>query len=325
MIDLTHLTPAHYTTTSAEDDPRLGNLIKDSSGLPNADIVIFGVPTNDGIARNGGRIGAAEAPQKIREFLAKLTPFGGAAFKDHLNSLSIVDLGDVSGATLEEMHDRARSLVYELMLLGKSVVALGGGHDVTYPLASGFSLAYRDKQVGLVNIDAHLDVRPKKNGQHHSGSSFRLLLEENIINGQNFCEIGIQSFAAAKSHWDWVVQQGAMVLTFEDTTTDGLTHAFESALFHVTKSDLSNPVYLSFDIDSVRSSDAPGCSAPSPFGYLAEEAYELAVAAGLSQSVRMLDIVEMNPRFDQDDRTARLCARMIAGYMIGIANRKHKK
>ena len=301
-------------------DPRLSDLI--TTDISGADVVIIGIPTDEGIARNGGRVGAAQAPDAIRKWLHKLTPYAGPQFKQHLEDMHIADAGNIEGANLESIHANAEAKVSELVRGGKIVIALGGGHDITYATAKGFANGFAG-DFGLVNIDAHLDVREKKNGQHHSGSSFRLLLEEGIIKGRQFAEVGVQSFVAAREHFDWLLSQGTRILTFEDATTAHLPNAYEECEFAITLGDPDVPVYLSFDMDCVRASDAPGVSAPAPIGFLAEEAYELAVAAGLSKHVRMLDIVEVSPPHDIDDRTSRLAARMIAGFLAGVANRSN--
>ncbi|MDP4199637.1 MAG: formimidoylglutamase [Bacteroidota bacterium] len=313
------------------EDPRLTNFIQPvtDSSITAANVVILGVPTDEGIRRNGGRVGASKAPAAIREWLGKLTPFAGPHFKHHLDTLRIVDLGDITQGSLETMHEAASKVVSDMIAAGKIIIAIGGGHDVTYPLVRGFQSGLsrqngqsEPQEIGLINFDAHLDVRPKKNGQHHSGSSFRLLLEEGIVKGQHFAEIGIQSFVVAQAQFEWVLQQGARILTFEDTADASLPNAFEECEFAITHGNPEMPVYLSFDMDSVRASDAPGVSAPTPIGFLAEEAYELSVAAGLSKNVRVLDLVEVSPPHDLDGRTSRLAARMIAGFLAGVANRE---
>jgi formiminoglutamase len=321
VIDKNLLSPPKYPEVqTASDDPRLAQIIStDPVDLDIADVVIFGIPTDEGIRRNGGRIGAREAPNAIRQYLAKHTPYAGPQFKHHVDNLRIVDIGDVVAGELEAMHDAASNIAKQLIADGKIVIAMGGGHDVTYPLAKGFANA--NAEFGVINIDAHLDVRPKKNGQHHSGSSFRLLLEEGIVKGRQFAEIGIQSFAVSREHFEWLLQQGSRILMFEDATTAHLPNAFEECEFAVTHGDPDFPVYLSFDMDCVRASDAPGVSAPAPIGFLAEEVYELAAAAGLSKSVRMLDIVEVSPPHDVDGKTSRLAARMITAFLAGVANR----
>jgi formiminoglutamase len=302
---------------SKTSDPRLGDIIKSASDnhVADADVVIFGVPTDEGIIRNGGRPGAALAPDEIRKYLHKLTPF---FMEGHsIETLGIVDLGNVSGNSIEEMHRNARELTAKLIASNKIIIALGGGHDVTYPLAAGFAQAKNDSPWSMVNVDAHLDVRPKKNGLHHSGSSFRLLIEDGLLAGNNFTELGIQSFAYSKDHYGWAAGQGVSIMLYDDITN--LVVASAAALASEKRMD-----YLSFDIDSVRSSDAPGCSAPSPIGLSAYEACEIARIAG-SNDTQMFDIVEVSPPHDIDGRTSRLAARMIACFLSGISEKKNSQ
>jgi formiminoglutamase len=302
---------------SRSGDPRLADIIQTPTEkqLDSADVVIFGVPTDEGIIRNGGRPGAALAPDEIRKYLHKLTPFSDEV--STLESLSIVDLGNVSATTLEEMHGNARELTTRLITGGKIVIALGGGHDVTYPLAAGFSKAMSGTPWSLVNVDAHLDVRPKKNGLHHSGSSFRLLIEEGHLPGDRFTELGIQSFAFSREHYEWAMDQGASIMLYDDVSNVVVASA-------ATLASEQQMHYLSFDIDCVRSSDAPGCSAPSPIGLTAYEACAIARIAGTHRTT-MFDIVEVSPPHDIDSRTSRLAARMIAYFLAGIAESKRAK
>jgi formimidoylglutamase len=295
-------------------DPRLSDLILPFSekNLEGADVVLIGIPTDEGIKRNGGRVGAAQAPDEIRRQLAKLTPFSSV---NSFALLKITDYGNISGNSLEEIHSKAQEVVSDCISRNKIVIAIGGGHDITYPLASGFHKGIEQKDFSLTNIDAHLDVREKKGGLHHSGSSFRLLLEENILSGKHFTEFGIQQFSFAKDHLEWAKQQGAKIVFFDDLYDQHISLEFASHLSKVL------PCYVSFDIDSVRSSDAPGSSAPSPIGFRAEDAVHICYHAGLHPTTRMLDIAEINPLFDLDHRTTKLAARMIAMFLLGISSR----
>lgn len=312
MPILSRLSPYKYSITTSSDDPRLGQLIGGLDRLDAADIVIFGVPTDEGIRRNGGRPGAAEAPDKIREYLAKLTPFAGPSHKKQLSDLRIVDLGNVPGGELEDMHELARAITSALIDKGKFVIALGGGHDVTYPLVKGYSVA--NPSPSLVNIDAHLDVRPRKEGKHHSGSSFRLLIEEGHIEGSQFTEFGIQPNAIAESHYNWLISQSASVRFFNDLFNP--VKDFASLL-----ASQGEHCYVSFDVDAIHAGAAPGVSAPAPVGLSADDALKMCYAAGSSTKVGMIDFVEVSPKYDVDDRTSRLVARMIAQTMLGFANR----
>ncbi|MFI5263726.1 MAG: formimidoylglutamase [Candidatus Kapaibacterium sp.] len=295
-------------------DPRLGELIVPYSedSLQQYNVILFGVPTDEGIRRNGGRVGAAEAPNEIRKQLAKLTPW---ASNGTISALKIADYGNISGATLEEIHSEAKKVTTRFIEAGKIVIALGGGHDITFPLASGFHDGIAKKDFSLVNIDAHLDVREKKEDLHHSGSSFRLLIEEHILHGKNFTEFGVQQFSFAESHLQWVSHKGAKAVFYEDISQKDVGNKFRTML------PAELPLYLSFDIDSVRSSDAPGCSAPSPIGFRSEDALGICFEAGRHDTTRMLDIAEVNPLFDFDNRTSKLAARMIAWFLLGVSER----
>jgi formimidoylglutamase len=295
-------------------DPRLGELIVPFSeeNFLNYNVVLLGVPTDEGIRRNGGRVGAAEGPNEIRKHLAKLTP---SASNGSISQLLIADYGNISGATLEEIHAEAKKVTARFIEAGKTVIALGGGHDITYPLASGFHEGIGKKDFSLANIDAHLDVREKKEGLHHSGSSFRLLIEENVLHGKNFLEFGTQQFSFAESHLQWVSHKGAKVVFYEDLSQKDISNKLRVMLSH------EMPLYLSFDIDSVRSSDAPGSSAPSPIGFSSEDALGIAFEAGRHETTRMIDIAEVNPLFDQDNRTSKLAAKMIAWFLLGLSER----
>lgn len=310
-MDLSSLTPYNYQIFGSGDDPRLGSLIKDATALDTADIVIFGVPTDEGIARNGGRVGAANAPASIRSYLAKLTPFGGPSIPGQISALSIADIGDVTGISLEDIHEKARSITQALIAEGKFVIAIGGGHDITYPLVKGAAVG---RDLLLINIDPHLDVRPKKNGLHHSGSSFRLLLEENIIKGYNFTEFGIQQHVVSAAHSDWLLDQGSTIVWYDD-----VYRTAEKNFSKLLKPSMD--AYISFDVDSIRASDAPGVSAPAAVGFTAEQALNFCFMAGSASGVRMMDFVEANPLVDRDDQTSRLVARMIAIVLSGFASR----
>ena len=294
-------------------DPRFADIIRtDAAAATAGDIVIIGVPTDEGIKRNGGRVGAAQAPDEIRKYLRKLTPHSGHSSSKSISSLRIFDHGNISGASLEEIHLNAKGAIEDYITRGCFVISLGGGHDVTYPLVNGVRQGLK-QDFGLINIDAHLDVREKKNGFHHSGSSFRLLIEENIVNGKDFTEFGIQPFAAAASHIDWVTSQGSTVRYSHDIQAEGVTKAFKTEISRLDK------FYLSFDIDSIRASDAPGCSAPSPVGFTAEDAIMMCYESARSGKLISMDIVEVSPPFDIDGRTSRLAARMIAATVAGLS------
>jgi formiminoglutamase len=162
------------------DDVRLGDIIvEDDSG----DIVLIGFPYDEGVRRNNGRVGAKSGPHSFRQLLKRTGTVVNAEYDDLdiRKYLKISDGGNInSDLTLEEAHQLLEQRIHQLICKGKIPFVVGGGNDQSYPNAS--ALLNYSKSVYVINIDAHLDVRPLKDNQVHSGSPFRLLLQDQRFN-----------------------------------------------------------------------------------------------------------------------------------------------
>lgn len=305
-------------------DPRLGDLVKPVSAdldgsLKSARIAIIGVPEDRGIAANGGKLGAASGPNAIRRAFYRLTPGFGSDF----DGFSMVDMGDIpKGDTLEETHSSLTETVRELSSMGIFPIVLGGGHDLTYPGLKGFAegLDLHEGQLGLINIDSHLDVRDMSHGVT-SGTPFRRTLEElpnRALLGRSFVEFGIQEQYNSPHYYRWVKDHGATVLTLASVGTRPMEYFLEATRIacHGTKA-----VALSIDIDSVRSQEAPGASASNPRGFKAPELERVSYLAGRTDRIRYLDIMEMSPPLDENGRTAALCASILFWFCKGFRER----
>ena len=300
---------------SDESDVRFGDIIIRGEDAFNSvcDVAILGVPQDIGVSRNGGRTGAALAPDAIRMALYKLSVSNGRSSIS--KTTRITDFGNIKcdGKSLEQIHDLQKSIVVELLSSGAFVIVFGGGHDIAYP--NGSALASVSESIGIINIDAHTDVRPMiKEGDDklaHSGSPFRQLIEDEkvyILPGC-FIEFGIQSFAAAEKHIAYVEDSGYEVKMLEEITILGSTNSFEKSLQKVSSAE---SVYCSFDIDGIASCYAPGVSAPSVDGFSPSEIFSFAKAAASNPKCRLIDIVELNPKYDVDNHTAKLSASIVA-------------
>lgn len=309
-----------FFSRSDSSDPRMGDLVLRGEKNFSDDITIgiVGVPVDDGVKRNGGRVGAKGGPDAIRTEFYKRTAFVIGKERSP-SSVPVFDFGDVKpGKTLEETHESLTDVVQTLVNAGIVPIVLGGGHDIAYPNFAGFSAG--KKNVGVINIDTHLDYRkpiPKRN----SGTSFRQMLDQHMspLNAMNLVQIGIQSFANAEDHYSELVERGATVFSLRDVRTDGITKVLELAYELATSS--TDSLYISFDLDAVHSADAPGVSAPLPTGLTPEEFLTAALFAGKRRKTKIIDIAEMNPKYDVDGRTAKLAALAMMYFLTGIANR----
>lgn len=260
--------------------------------------VLIGVPDDRGVAANNGRVGAKEGPLAFRQALERLP-----------GDLPLSDAGDIVLApTNRETHERLAGRVAEVMAAGDFPLVIGGGHDNTYGGVKG--VAQSGQRVGVVNIDAHLDLRPAEpSGDVNSGTPFRRLIEDALVRGSDVVEFGYQphvtspdllSFAkaAAVPCWSW----------FDVRTPDPREHFLRLVQGLAQRCEA---VAVTLDLDSIVATEAPGVSAPATLGFSAAEAVALLQLAAQEPRVRYLDLMELNPTYDIDARTARLAATLV--------------
>jgi formiminoglutamase len=307
------------------DDPRLGEMIEgwrgDAAALWPGRAVLIGFPQDEGVRRNHGRTGAAEAPHEIRRHLSRLTPWDADSDID-LTQQPLLDAGDVHiTGTLEETQQALGEVVAGVLRSGAVPIVLGGGHETALGHYLGYVAAGRS--VGIINLDAHLDVRPCLNALGHSGSPFRQAMEhptQPLPPGRYVC-LGAQPQYVSRAHWLWLQEHGGVVGWRQDGRT--LQEAFVAERSRLAATGCS--VYVSVDADVVRAADVPGVSAPNPLGVPGDEVVRCARAAGRSPEVSSFDLVEVNPRFDRDGQSARWAAVVLWHFLIGLAERAARK
>jgi formiminoglutamase len=271
------------------------------------------------VRRNGGRPGAAEAPQSIRHWLYRLTPWDATTGAD-LTRLGLIDLGDVrTVGGLEASQEALGEVVGAALTAGALPIVLGGGHETAYGHYLGYARA--DWCVGVLNLDAHLDVRPYPPGQGHSGSPFRQALEHpsHGLPGELYSCLGAQPSSVSRSHADYVRQYGGTV-RWRAEVAGRLAEEFAVQRDRILA--LGCPVYLSVDADVVRAADVPGVSAPNPLGLDGAEVAACCRVAGESPGVTSFDLVEINPSLDRDGQSARWAALVVWHFLSGLSRRR---
>lgn len=303
-------------------DRRLGELIERASlrDVKQGTVVILGVPEDRGVTANKGRAGAAAGPDDIRRRLYRLTP----GFSMDFEKLAVIDAGnlDTEGLSLEAVHEAETAAVADIVSRGGVPIVLGGGHDLTYPGVAGLVRGAKIERdgMGLINVDAHLDVRSDENGINSGTSFYRALtqLPDGALQGHAFVEFGIQEQYNSPYYYHWVLEQGGHVVTLREVS-ERVMEFFLQALSAAGQNNRA--VAVSLDIDAVRSTEAPGASASNPSGLKAPELDKIAYLAGRSIKVRYLDIMEVSPPLDEDHRTAALAASAIFSFFRGLCER----
>ncbi|CAN5456470.1 formimidoylglutamase [soil metagenome] len=281
------------------NDVRLGEIVlSKSEDYEICEIVILGCPQDEGVRRNKGRLGAALAPDAIRAQFYKLTNFSISA--------KIFDIGNtIIQETLEETHDVQTNIVKQMLKDGKTLIVLGGGNDISYPDGKALAEVFGNENWVAINIDAHFDVR--SDFPRNSGTPYRQLLDENLLKPTRFFEIAFQPQAASPIYFEYLQKVKVNLASLEEVQNSKFK--IQSLVENQRTKDTGHRnFFFGFDTDSVRASDAPGTSAPSPIGLTAEEFIGLAKFAGRNKLTKLIEFTEMNPNFDIDNRTAKLVA-----------------
>lgn len=301
MIDPVHI-PLPDTSP---DDKRCGHFIAEATDHPTHVLIGFG--SDEGVRRNGGRRGAAIAPDMIRRALYGFTP-DATSFEAHTHALKhTLDAGNMQcTGRLEEDQEMLGREVAEWLDKGIRPIILGGGHETAYGHFLGYVGA--GKSVHIINIDAHADVRPLKDSQAHSGSPFRQALEHPGGQCSSYSVYGLARWSTASTHLAYLEKNKVEYLWDYET---------DSRAFEVKYAALQDTTMVSLDMDVIKSSEAPGVSAPAVVGISLASVLRASFLAGQSQWVRSFDIVEVNPYFDIDSRTTRAAALCVWQFLRG--------
>ncbi|MFL0681819.1 MAG: formimidoylglutamase [Algoriphagus aquaeductus] len=265
---------------------------------------ILGYAGEEGVIRNQGRLGTLEGPAAIRKML------GSVAY--HLpENLPLLDYGDIFtiNQDLEASHVAISQITLDLLKSHHFPVLIGGGHDLAYAHGRGVQqyISEKGEKLGIINLDAHFDLRPLADGKAHSGSPFLQLAQE-FPENFHYLALGIQRAANPKSLFQTAEKLNARYLVMEDFRLNNWEYIEEQIIWFL---DSVNKVYLSIDLDGFSSAFAPGVSAPSPMGFNPQIAFKVFELIAKSKKLISLDVVELNPKYDQDNATARLAARAI--------------
>jgi formiminoglutamase len=290
-----------------QQDPRVGQLVREEPDRETR-VTFLGFPSDEGVRRNGGRIGAAAGPRALRESLWRLTPDARNPAVHRALLERCWDRGDLEvTGDLERDQEMLGLAVAEELQAGRRPIVLGGGHETTFGHFLGYVHAGRD--VHLLNWDAHADVRPPIEGRGHSGSPFRQAIEHSSGRCRSYTVAGLLPWSVADEHLEFVDAQGGVVLFRQE-----LTETRIDALFAAVP-----PTRLvSFDLDAVEAASAPGVSAPGVGGLPPSLWLHAAWRAGREGSASC-DVVELNPTYDRDGRTSRLAALTVWHFLAGLA------
>ncbi|MBE1555796.1 formiminoglutamase [Filibacter limicola] len=259
---------------------------------------IIGFECEEGVRRNNGRLGAAQAPNAVRSELAKL-PWKSP------ETTRLVDIGNIQcdGNELEQAQQQLGDAVAETLTKEMTPIILGGGHETAYGHYLGVRKFIGEKaSLGIINIDAHFDIRPY-NEHSSSGTMFRQILEQD--NNCSYFVAGIQRYGNTQELFDRADTLG-VTYEYEENmhigNMDKLTLSLENFI------NRHDAIFLTLCTDVLNAAFAPGVSAPSPFGL--EPAVVRSIIRTVTSHKKTLsfDISEVSPSLDENNRTVKLGA-----------------
>jgi len=277
------------------------------------DVSIVGIPFDLGTSN---RPGARFGPSAIRDASLMLTDGDNPQFRlDPCKKLKIVDAGDleIANGYLEETLTKIES---QLDKIKSQIICLGGDHTITLPILR--SLHKKHGKVSLVHFDAHVDTWNDNFGTPIGhGTPFHYAATENLINTNHSVQIGIRS-PVQNEIMDYTQKElGYHIITSEMVHRAGLDLVVQG----IKNTIGNNKVYLTFDIDGIDPSQAPGTGTPEIGGLFTWQVLYILKAIKDLNWVGM-DLVEVAPAYDTAQITALTGATIVWYYLCMIAGNK---
>lgn len=288
---------------------RLFQRVKEEQNYDNIstnDFALHGFAVDEGVRRNRGRQGAKDAPDVIRKNMSN--------FPVILPNFSMLDFGNITceDGNLENAQNNLAKNVSKVLLKGGKSLVLGGGHEVTYAHYLGIKTAFPEQKIGIINIDAHFDNRqPEKGVGPSSGTGFWQIAQEGPINSLH---IGIQRNSNTLKLFDTAHQYGMKYVLSDELFFENLPSVYQRIDDLLENVDFA---YLTICMDVFNASIAPGVSASAYNGIFADATFMHFYRHILkNKKLVALDVAEVNPSFDIQDRTARLAACLVNEWLM---------
>jgi arginase family enzyme len=287
-------------------ETQLGNLfsihkeVDDFPDLEGIDLAIIGVCEERNAENNEG---CSLAPDAVRQFLYKLYDTGF--------TLKVADLGNINpGHSTDDTFFALRSTVDNLIRKNIIPIIIGGSQDLTYAQFLG----YKDLEqtINISAIDSVFDLgNPDEDITNTSYLGKIILHQPNYL--FNYSNIGYQTYLVDQNSLQMMNR-----LYFDVYRLGQIRDKIEDAEPIIRQSDM-----ITFDISAIKHSDAPANPNASPNGFYAEEACQIMRYAGMNDKLSSIGLYEINPKFDQNGKTAHLAAQMIWCFFDGFYNRKN--
>jgi len=279
--------------------------------LTGVDAIVYGLPFDTATSyRTGPRFG----PEAIRSASSLLRPYNPALDVNVVESLSLVDFGDlpVSPGDTERTYAQVEEALGPVVEAGVFAAAMGGDHSIT--LAELRALAKRHGPLALVQLDSHGDVWERYFGQpYFHGTTFKRAVEEGLLDARASVQAGMRGSLYGAEDIAVARELGFTVLSTDELRELGPLRYGELVRERVGE----RPVFVSFDIDFLDPAFAPGTGTPEIGGFSTAEA--LAFLRAL-RGIRLsgCDVVEVSPPYDGPGMVTALAAATVLYELLSL-------
>jgi agmatinase len=264
-----------------------------------ARFVLYGVPFD---GTSSFRAGSRWAPDELRKVSYNFETYV-PDFDVDLCEVPVHDMGNIDTyADVDKTLDEVYMLAKGIVNAGKIPIMMGGEHSLTYPCIKAFG-----GKVGVVVMDAHLDLRKEYRGITHNHACVSRHVIEDLTS--KYVTIGVRS--GPKEEWEFVRSHPELKFyTSDDVCRKGIDAILQEVDGYLSGCDR---IYLSLDMDAVDPAYAPGLGTPEPFGITPRDVRS--VIRRLAPKAVGFDVVEIAPDYDSGEVTSVLGAKIIRDFI----------
>lgn len=297
---------------------RLPHVAPEDARLNDVDIGIIGVPWDSGTTN---RPGPRHGPRQLRDASTMIRAEHPVSGVRPFEAMNIADLGDVvpNPADIIDSMERITAFFNQVKNAGITPMTAGGDHLTSLPVLRALA---KDAPVGMVHFDSHTDLFHSYFGGtlYTHGTPFRRAVEEGLLDPKRVVQIGIRGTQYDSEDLDFAKSVGIRVIKIEEFHARGVSDVMSEAREIVGQ----GPTYLSYDIDFVDPTFAPGTGTPEVGG---PNSYQALQVVRELNGIDLIgaDMVEVSPPFDPSGGTAFLGVSIMFEIICQLSTARERK
>ena len=286
-----------------------------AASAADVDVALVGVPFDGGTTN---RAGARHGPREIRNQSSLMRRVHHVSNVAPYDLVRVGDLGDcpINPIDLMDALAKIETFFAGIRAAGATPISAGGDHLISLPILRALG---KGRPLGMIHFDAHSDTNDRYFGDnpYTHGTPFRRAVEEGVLDPKRVVQIGMRGSIYDPSDYDFAKANGIRIIFMEEFARRGPEDVMTEARAIVG----DRAIYLSFDIDVIDPSMAPGTGTPEIGGITTREAQAmLRLLRGLT--IAGADVVEVSPPFDLGGMTALAGATVMFELLCVIAEKR---